>query len=69
MLHERDAVDLDVVDFGTELHALVFLAPDNGADIGAIDTDYAVFHLLFLRQRFLLTVYFLKRTEPLALLG
>ena len=39
MLDERDAVDLNVVDLGTELDTLVLLAAHYRADIGTVDAD------------------------------
>ena len=48
MLDERDAVDLNVVDLGTELDTLVLLAAHYRADIGTVDADDAVLHFLFI---------------------
>lgn len=51
MLDERDAVDLNVVDLGTELDTLVLLAAHYRADIGTVDADDAVLHFLLLNGR------------------
>ena len=47
VLDERDAVDLDVVDLGSELDALVLLATYYRTDIGAVDADDTVLNLFF----------------------
>lgn len=48
------AINLNVVDLGTELYTLVLLSTNNGAQVWAIDTDNAVLHIL-LHQVLLLT--------------
>lgn len=44
---KRYAIDLNVVDLGTELYTLVLLSTDNGAQIWAVDADNAVLHIFF----------------------
>lgn len=56
MLDERDAVNLDVVDLGSELDALILLAAHYRTDIGAVNADDAVPHILFIEVVGLLTV-------------
>lgn len=56
MLDERYAVNLDVVDLGSELDALVLLSPHYQMDIWSVDADDAVFHILFIEVVRLLTV-------------
>lgn len=56
MLDERDAVNLDVVDLGSELDSLVLLATHYRTDIGAVNADDAVFHFFFIEVVGLLTV-------------
>lgn len=55
---EGYAVYLNVVDLGSELHALVLLASDYGANIWAVDTDYAVLDFLMVEVVGLLSEYF-----------
>lgn len=69
VLDERYAVDDDVADLGAELHALVLLAADDGADVRAVDAHDAVFDLLVLEQIPLLAVHGGYGHEPLLLLG
>ena len=57
MLNERNPVNLYVVDFGAELHSLIFFAPHYGANIGAVDAHDAMFHFLPVGQSLLLTIY------------
>ena len=47
VLDEGYSINLYVVDLGSELHALVLLAPDYGTDIGAVYADNAVLNLHF----------------------
>lgn len=57
MFYERDTVNLDVVDFGSELDSFVLLAAHYRTDIGAVDADDAVPHLLPVEVVSLLTVF------------
>jgi hypothetical protein len=68
-LDERDAVDLDVVDLGSELNALVLLAAHYRADIGPVDADYAVLHFLSVEVIGLLAVHFSDCQDTFVLLG
>lgn len=47
MLYERDAVNLDVVDLGSELDTPILLATYYRTDIGAVNADDAVLHFFF----------------------
>lgn len=69
VLDEGYSINLYVVDLGSELHALVLLASDDGSDVGTVYTDNAMLHLLFLSQRVLLAEHFFQGTKTLALLG
>lgn len=68
MLDERDAVDLNVVDLGTELDTLVLLAAHYRADIGTVDADDAVLHFLFIEMVGLLTMDFFNCHDAFVLL-
>ena len=68
VLDERDAVDLYVVDLGSELDALVLLAAHYRADIGPVDADDAVLHFLSVEVTGLLAVYFSDCQDAFVLL-
>lgn len=57
VLDERDALDLDVVDPGFELHTFVLLSAHYGTDIRTVDADDAVPDLLPVEVVGLLAVY------------
>ena len=54
---EGYSVNLDVVDLGAKLHALVLLASDDRTYVRTVDADDAVFRLLFLSQCALLAMH------------
>ena len=47
VLDKGNAIDLNVVDLGTELYTLVLLSTNNGAQVWAVDADNAVLHIFF----------------------
>lgn len=69
VLDERDAVDLYVVDLGSELDACVLLAAHYRADIGPVNADDSVLHLLMVEVVGLLTVYFSDCQDAFVLFG
>lgn len=69
VLDERDAVDLYVVNLGSELDALVLLAAHNRTDIRTVDADDAVPHFLLVKVVPLLTVYFSDCQDAFVLFG
>lgn len=69
MFHERDTVNLDVVDLGSELDALVLLAAHYRTDIRAIDAYDAVLHLLPVEVVSLLTEYLSDCQDAFMLFG
>ena len=68
MLNKRDAAYLDVVALGSELHTLVLLAADDGAQVGAVDTHDAMLHFPLVEQVALLAHHFPAGRQPLVLL-
>ena len=69
VLDERDAVYLDVVALGSELHTLVLFAADNGADVWPVDAHDAVFHFLVVKQVLLLAQHLFTGQKTFVLLG
>lgn len=69
VLDERDAVYLDVVALGSELHTLVLFAADNGADVWPVDAHDAVFHFLVVKQVLLLAQHLFAGQKTFVLLG
>ena len=59
--------NLYVVDLCPKLHALVFLAPDDGTEVRAVDADDAVLDLLACEQVRLLEAYLTHGAQPLFL--
>ena len=68
MFNERDAVYLDVVDLGPELDALVLLSSHYRTDIGSVDADDAVSHLLPVEVVSLLTEHLSDYQDAFVLL-
>ena len=50
VLYEWYAINLYVVDLCLKLHTLVFLAPDNGTEVGMVDADNAMPDFLARKQ-------------------
>lgn len=46
VIDKGNAIDLNVVDLGTELYTLVLLSTNNGAQVWAVDADNTVLHIL-----------------------
>lgn len=69
VLDERDTVDLDVVDLGSELDAPVLLAAHYRTDIGPVDADDAALHFLSAEVVGLLAVYFSDCQDTFVLLS
>ena len=67
VLDKGNAIDLNVVDLGTELYTLVLLSTNNGAQVWAVDADNAVLHILLLHQVLLLTSHLVYSSYTLTL--